>query len=254
MYPAAAAPVSLHPVAAPAVITTNSSRWSSFIQEASLRFGIAEDWIKAVMRMESGGRTKAADGTPITSKAGAMGLMQLMPETWRDMQRAYGLGNDPYDPHDNVLAGTAYLRWLYEKFGYPQMFAAYNAGPATLDAQSAGLRDLPQETRNYVAGIARILGSGPPGSVVPAAPISKSRPRMELAQAQTGGGTAAFTRPDGSEVSIDPALVTGVRAALADEYTPNVQTVISMGAHLHQGVLENLAKVEALLRQHGAKV
>lgn len=135
------------------------TRWSPLIKEASRRFGVAEDWIKAVMRVESGGHTSTADGHPITSPKGAMGLMQLMPETWRDMQRAYDLGNDPYDPHDNVMAGTAYLRWLYEKFGFPQMFAAYNAGPGTVAVKAAATGQLPQETRNYVQAIARILGS-----------------------------------------------------------------------------------------------
>ena len=242
--------------AQPAVSQATSaliSRWSPLIKTASRRFGIAEDWIKAVMRMESGGHTKTADGHQITSPKGAMGLMQLMPETWRDMQRAYGLGNDPYDPHDNVMAGTAYLRWLYEKFGFPQMFAAYNAGPGTVALKTAGTRELPQETRNYVQGIARMLGSQPAG-----AQVSKSEPRLpvpaQITLAETGDVAAVFTRPDGSQVSIDPSSVTSVRAALPDEYTPGVQSVISTGPHLHQGVLESLDKVEAQLRRHGARV
>ena len=87
-------------------------RWAPLIQEASRRFGIAETWIKAVMRMESGGRTLLDDKKPITSRAGAMGIMQVMPETYQDMRQQHGLGADPYDPRDNVLAGTAYLSWL----------------------------------------------------------------------------------------------------------------------------------------------
>jgi len=224
-----------------AVIT----RWSPLIKEASRRFGVAEDWIKAVMRVESGGHTSTADGHPITSPKGAMGLMQLMPETWRDMQRAYGLGNDPYDPHDNVMAGTAYLRWLYEKFGFPQMFAAYNAGPGTVAVKAAATGQLPQETRNYVQAIARILG--PQSDVTPSS-------FSQVAQAESGGGMAVLTRPDGSQISIDPSSVTAVRAAMPDEYTPGVQTVVSVGQHLHQGVLESLDKVETLLRHRGARV
>src|SRR6266566_1130958 len=69
-------------------------RWVPLIQEASRRFGVAEAWIKAVMRMESGGRTLLDDKKPITSSAGAMGIMQVMPETYRDMQQQYGLGAD----------------------------------------------------------------------------------------------------------------------------------------------------------------
>jgi soluble lytic murein transglycosylase-like protein len=129
-------------------------RWTPFIKEASRRFGVAETWIKAVMRMKSGGRTLLADSQPIKSNAGAMGIMQIMPDTYKDMREQYGLGADPYDPRDNVLAGAAYLRWLHEKYGYPKMFAAYNAGPGTLEAQVAGARELPSETRAYVSGIA----------------------------------------------------------------------------------------------------
>ena len=241
------------PSAVSQATSTVVARWSPLIKEASRRFGVAEDWIKAVMRMESGGHTSAADGHPITSPKGAMGLMQLMPETWRDMQRAYGLGSDPYDPHDNVMAGTAYLRWLYEKFGFPKMFAAYNAGPGTVGSQAAGARELPQETRNYVRGIATILGSQT-GHAPKSQAESHPTPATQFAQAESGGGMAVFTRPDGSEVSIDPSSVTSVRAAMPDEYAPGVQSVVSAGPHLHQGVLESLDKVEALLRRHGSNV
>jgi hypothetical protein len=134
-------------------------RWTPFVKEAARRFNIAEDWIMAVMRMESGGRTELA-GKPITSKAGAMGIMQMMPDTYKDMRNQYGLGSDPYDPHDNVLAAAAYLKWLHGKYGYPKMFAAYNAGPGTLEAQMAGKGKLPAETQAYVKGIKRILGDG----------------------------------------------------------------------------------------------
>jgi hypothetical protein len=82
-----------------------------------------------------------------------MGLMQLMPGTWRDMRALLGLGSDPHDPHDNILAGTAYLRLMYDRFGYPALFAAYNAGPARYAAARAGKRSLPAETRAYVAAV-----------------------------------------------------------------------------------------------------
>jgi soluble lytic murein transglycosylase-like protein len=44
------------------------------------------------------------------SERGAMGLMQIMPKTWTELRARHGLGADPYDPHDNILAGTAYIR------------------------------------------------------------------------------------------------------------------------------------------------
>ena len=104
-------------------------RWSAHITEASTRFGIPGEWVRRVMRAESGGRTML-EGRPITSRAGAMGLMQLMPGTWTEMRNVHRLGRDPHDPRDNILAGAAYLRAMYDQFGYPGLFAAYNAGPA----------------------------------------------------------------------------------------------------------------------------
>jgi len=131
-------------------------RWSGHIAEASARFGVPQDWIRRVMRAESGGRTML-DGRPVTSRAGAMGLMQLMPGTWREMRAAHGLGPDPHEPRDNILAGTAYLRAMYDRFGYPGLFAAYNAGPARYAEHLASGRRLPSETRAYVAAVAPSL-------------------------------------------------------------------------------------------------
>ncbi len=215
-------------------------RWSPVIKEASRRFGVAEAWIRAVMRLESGGRTALDDKKPITSHAGAMGIMQVMPETYQEMRRQHGLGADPYDPHDNVLAGTAYLSWLYGKYGYPKMFAAYNAGPGTVEAQAAGARKLPDETRAYVSGITRILGT-PSNLVAPSKPAQPIEP------------IATLTRPSGSSVAIDAATVDSIRASFPDEYAPGVQTVLNMG-NRRQGVTEDLATVASLLRRHGAKV
>lgn len=128
------------------------SRWNAHVREASARFGVPEDWIRRVMRAESGGRTML-NGRPITSRAGAMGLMQLMPGTWAAMREAHGLGADVHDPRDNILAGTAYLRAMHDRFGYPGLFAAYNAGPARYAGHLATGRRLPVETVAYVAAV-----------------------------------------------------------------------------------------------------
>jgi len=130
-----------------------ASPWASFITEAAHRFGIPDAWIKSVMHAESAGRT-TLHGQPITSSAGAMGLMQVMPGTYRDMRAAYHLGADAYDPHDNILAGTAYLRAMYNRFGYPGLFAAYNAGPGRYDAYLRGEATLPAETSAYIVRLA----------------------------------------------------------------------------------------------------
>ena len=113
------------------------------------------------MRVESGGRTEM-NGRPITSGAGAMGLMQVMPATYDELRRRYSLGGDPYDPHNSILAGTAYIRELYDLYGSPGFLAAYNGGPGRLDDYLTRNRALPEETRRYVAKIGpRIAGSFP---------------------------------------------------------------------------------------------
>lgn len=132
--------------------TRQIDRWSSYIEEASARFGIPEDWIRRVIRAESGGWT-TLNGRAVTSRAGAMGLMQLMPGTWAEMRAKHGLGPNPYDPRDNILAGTAYLRAMHDRFGNPGLFAAYNAGPTRYAEHLATGRRLPAETVTYVAAI-----------------------------------------------------------------------------------------------------
>jgi soluble lytic murein transglycosylase-like protein len=106
-------------------------------------------WIERVMRVESGGQTTLA-GRPIRSRAGAMGLMQLMTGTWEMMRAALALGPNPDDPRDNILAGALYLRMMYDRFGYPGMFAAYNAGPGRFAAHLATGKGLPAETIGYL--------------------------------------------------------------------------------------------------------
>ena len=128
--------------------------WEPQIAEASRRFGVSESIIASVIRAESGGRT-TLNGRPITSRAGAMGLMQLMPGTWAELRSELQLGSNPYDPRDNILAGTAYLRQLSDRFGYPGMIAAYNAGPGRYAAYLARRQRLPAETVAYLNTVTR---------------------------------------------------------------------------------------------------
>ena len=134
--------------AQPSPAPTPIAQWEPIIAEASARFDVPEAWIRRVMRSESGGRT-TLNGKPITSSAGAMGLMQIMPGTYAGLRRRYGLGPDPYDPHDNIFAGTAYLREMQKRYGYPFLFAAYHAGPNRLDNFINHGRALPPATLNY---------------------------------------------------------------------------------------------------------
>jgi hypothetical protein len=148
------------------------------------------------------------------------------------MRAQYGLGPNPFEPKDNIGAGAGYLRWLRGKYGFPVMFAAYNAGPGQLDDVLGGHKPLPAETKSYVARVAAILGGPSDGALIDA---------------------AKFTRPDGTPVLIDPLAVSRVRPAEPGEYPDGVQTVLSMG-RLTQGVREDAGVVMAALRIRGGKV
>jgi hypothetical protein len=111
------------------------------------------------MHQESGGHAYL-NGQPTTSDAGAAGLMQVMPATYAELRTRYSdLGDDPYNPHDNIIAGTAYIREMYDKYGSPAFLAAYNAGPMRVDDYLAGRNALPNETVNYLASVAPHLGT-----------------------------------------------------------------------------------------------
>jgi hypothetical protein len=130
--------------------------WGPYIREASRRFDVPERWVREVMRQESGGRSTA------TSHAGAMGLMQVMPGTYAELRRRHDLGSDPYHPYDSIMAGTAYIREMYDLYGSPAFLAAYNAGPRRLEDYLWASRGLPNETRNYVARIGPRIESASP--------------------------------------------------------------------------------------------
>ncbi|WP_227000099.1 lytic transglycosylase domain-containing protein [Phenylobacterium soli] len=132
------------------------------IREAADRFGLPAGWIAAVMRRESGFDPRAV------SPAGALGLMQLMPQTYAELRSRYALGDDPFLPRDNILAGAAYLREMYDRFGAPGFLAAYNAGPGRYAQHLAG-RALPAETRSYVARLAPLIGGAATETRPPAA-------------------------------------------------------------------------------------
>lgn len=144
-------------------------RWRPLVEEASTRFGIPTSWIERVIRAESRGLT-VLNGRPIRSRAGAMGLMQLMPTTWTEMRARLSLGSNPDDPRDNILAGTFFLRLMYDRFGYPGLFGAYNAGPGAYAAFLAGRRQLPGETVAYLGTVGRAVKAGSPAPQPPPQP------------------------------------------------------------------------------------
>lgn len=196
---AGAIPARSHAQAQPAAVSGEVSPYAVFVAEAARRFGVPERWISAVMRIESRGRVRAV------SSKGAMGLMQIMPDTWIELRARYRLGADPYDPRDNILAGAAYLREMHDRYGAPGFLAAYNAGPARYDDYLSSGRPLPAETIAYVAALAPLIGSDPlPGDITAAAdPLAWMRSPLFVARADSGG--SADPVQDGRRSEVDRA-------------------------------------------------
>lgn len=164
--------------------------YAAHIAEAAQRFRVPGAWIEAVLRTESAGDARAV------SRVGAMGLMQVMPATWAGLRARYGLGPDPFEPRDNILAGAAYLREMFDRYGdIGAMLAAYNAGPDRTDDYLAFGRPLPAETRAYVAAIAPVLGVAPlPGGGLPRASVTDWR-AAPLFVVREGDGPEAASMP-----------------------------------------------------------
>jgi soluble lytic murein transglycosylase-like protein len=110
------------------------------IHDASRRYAVSADLIRSVIRHESAGNPAAV------SHKGAMGLMQLMPGTARELGVVCA-----FDPRQNIMGGTRYLRELRDRFGsWREALAAYNAGPGRVESGR-----WPAETRRYVENVMR---------------------------------------------------------------------------------------------------
>ena len=209
----------------PMVRTAAVDPHAAHIAEAARRFGIPEHWIIAVLRTES-----AADVRAVSS-AGAMGLMQVMPDTWAGLRIRHRLSRDPFEPRANILAGTAYLREMFDRYGnVAAMLAAYNAGPGRYDEYLATGRALPPETRAYVAALVPVLDGEAP-SLMPAlppdwreAPLFARRPAdARTAAAQTSGaqsGDARATVPVRNSTELEPDPGSMFVARSSDGGTP----------------------------------
>jgi soluble lytic murein transglycosylase-like protein len=115
--------------------------FESVIQEAAQRYRVDPGLIRAVIQAESGGNPLAV------SRAGARGLMQLMPET------AVELGvTNPFDPTQNIMGGTSYLRRLLDRYrgDMKLTLAAYNWGMGNLEKRPDAM---PRETKNFIATV-----------------------------------------------------------------------------------------------------
>ncbi len=171
--------------------------WGPYIHEASARFDVPTPWIRALMRVESGGK-EYINGKLVTSSAGAMGLMQVMPGTYDELRQRHNLGDDAYEPHDNIMAGVAYMREMYDIYGAPGFLAAYNAGPNRLDDYLANNRPLPDETRRYVAMIGPHLQGVSPKVRSPAEAYAMNELPIRIPPGTRYGRNAQFASNNGN--------------------------------------------------------
>ena len=123
--------------------------YGPLIQEASRRYQVDPALIRAVIQAESGGNPAAV------SSSGAQGLMQLMPATAADL----GV-KDAFDPRQNIMAGTSYLRQLLDRYhGEVKLaLAAYNWGLGNLERRPEAM---PGETKDYITKVERYYRSSP---------------------------------------------------------------------------------------------
>jgi soluble lytic murein transglycosylase-like protein len=178
------APISFAPSARAQIAARPQSidRFANFVAEASARFTVPARWIRAIIQIESTGDEHAI------SPRGAMGLMQLMPGTWVELSARYKLSLDPFDPKDNIFAGTAYLRELHDRFGSAGFLAAYHAGPARYDQHLATGQPLPLATIAYVMAVTSLFteeqGEQATFRIKRAVPWREAPPFVERAEAR----------------------------------------------------------------------
>jgi hypothetical protein len=183
---------------------------AQYVAEAAGRFGIPQSWIYAVMRVESGGNPRAV------SPKGATGLMQLMPETWAYLRVRYALGNDIYDVHDNIFAGAAYLREMYDRYGSPGFLAAYNAGPGRYEAYLANRRALPAETIAYMRKLAPVVGEVVPDRMRVSAPDPLAWTRSAVFTVRSASGSKERVAVPRTDAAIPSTAGNGTEAGSID--------------------------------------
>jgi soluble lytic murein transglycosylase-like protein len=184
--------------------------WQSIIREASDQFDLPRTWLDGVIEAESAG-CATVNGKPITSAAGAMGLMQLMPSTWSQYRVRLGLGHDPFNAHDNIFAGAAYLHDLYRRFGEDGFLAAYQAGPERYEEFIRDGRPLPRATLDYIARVHRVAMRVDARSASVSSPVAPAASALFVELA---------TRQSNLDRSSDPQLDTRLFVPLSRDRQP----------------------------------
>ncbi|MCG4261954.1 lytic transglycosylase domain-containing protein [Acetobacter senegalensis] len=177
--------------------------WDDLVRQAAEQNAIPATWVRAVLQAESAGDPHAVSG------AGAMGLMQLMPGTWKEVRRTLNLGADPFNPHDNIVAGAAYLRWLHDCYGDAGFLAAYNAGPGRYDEHLATGRPLPVETISYVEFVTWLMKNRSSDLHLPVSFLSFPARSWMTAALFVSGQTDAFRATTARHVAVPESLFAG---------------------------------------------
>jgi hypothetical protein len=145
----AGAPVENSMQASMPVAKRGGHKYEDLVIQEATRQGVDPNLAVHVLYKETGNLSNPESAK---SKSGALGVMQLMPGTAKE------LGVNPLDPMENIQGGISYLKKMYNKYQDPALAAAaYNAGPGRLDRalrSEGGIGNLPRETRNYMVGLA----------------------------------------------------------------------------------------------------
>jgi hypothetical protein len=194
--------------------TWTNAQYEQLARQYARKYGVSERMVRHVMQKETGGLS-ADQRASARSSAGAIGVMQLMPDT------AQELGVDPYDPRQNIEGGVRYLSQQLRAFGGNERLAmmAYNWGPGNVrrwQSRGSDPRRMPRETRNYIAGyqgaptqVARTTPTTKPAAAQK--PVAKSPvPKSTQAPKQTTPRSAPATEkpyqlPQGFEYQPQPA-------------------------------------------------
>jgi soluble lytic murein transglycosylase-like protein len=166
----------------PTIVARSNPQFEPLILEHAKLQGVRAELVRAVIQVESAFNPRAV------SPKGAMGLMQLMPATARDLGVV-----DPFNPAENIRAGVTYLRQLLNRYNddVQLALAAYNAGPGAVDRHGSKVPPY-KETRNYVAKITGIQGNvrnGPSRRMYKVTEIVDGQPVVTYTNVKPASGT-----------------------------------------------------------------